>query len=101
MCICALFFFYFFLNYIKPHLLGLAGIETVDEVVTCNVYQLVINFNVAKRYAQEVVTCNVDQWIIESDEGSDVKIMTIASHSRKTTTKTNGTMKELSGNWSG
>ena len=67
----------FLFNDKKIHLSGLGGIESADEVVTCNVYQLIINFNIAKRHAHEVVTCNVDQWIIESAEGSDVKVMIV------------------------
>ena len=32
--------------------------------------------------------------IIESAEGSDVQVMTVASHSRQTTNETNGIVKE-------
>ena len=49
--ICA----FFFPNDEKMHLSWLVGIESADEVVTCNVYQLIINFNVAKRHAPEMV----------------------------------------------
>ena len=68
---------FFFLNDKKIHLSGLAGIESANEVVTCNVYQLIINFNITKRHVHEVVTCIVAQWIIEHAEGNDVKAMTV------------------------
>ena len=60
---------FFLLNDIKDHLSRLAGIESSDEMVTWNVYQWIINLNVAKRHAYEVVNCNVDEWSIGSAEG--------------------------------
>ena len=76
-------------------------IESDDEMVTWNVYQWIINFNIGKRHAHEVVKCNVDQWSIGSVEGSNVKGMVVVAHSRKTTSKTKGTVEEPSGNQSG
>ena len=78
-----------------------AGIESVDEMVTWNFYQWIINFNVGKRHAHEVVKCNVDQRSIKSAKGSDVKGMDVVAHSGKTTSETKGAMKEPSGNHSG
>ena len=65
-------------------------------MVTWTVYQWIINFNIGKRHAHEVVKCNVDQWSIESAEGSNVKGMAIAAHSRQMTNETKCIVKEPS-----
>ena len=93
LCMCL-----FFLNDIKNHLSRLPSIESADEMVTWNVYQWIINFNIVNRHAHEVVKCIVGQWSIGSDEGSDVKGMVVIPHSRQTTSETKGTVKEPSGN---
>ena len=48
-----------------------------------------------------MVKWNVDQWSIWSAEGSDVKGMALAAHSRHMTNERKGTLKEPSGNHSG